>query len=178
MYVRLLIGAAGVAALALLAGTASIATAHPHDDLAALRASTDQFHSIAVAEQHEYALLTDAQGVPCIDEPGMGGMDVHWANSSLVGDPAIVSTTPEALVYAQRRDGTLQLAAVEYVVLKQAWDDTHSYPPTLLGESFNFTDAPNRFGLSPYYSLHVWAWKHNPAGRFEMWNPRVTCPAG
>jgi hypothetical protein len=178
MNVRLLIGAAGAAAIALLAGTASVATAHSHDDLAALRAATEQFHSIAVAEQHKYALLTDVQGVACIDEPGMGGMGVHWANSSLVGDPAIVSTTPEAMVYAPRRDGTLQLAAVEYVVLKQAWDDTHSSPPTLFGQTFNFTDAPNRFGLPPYYSLHVWAWKHNPAGTFEMWNPRVTCPAG
>jgi hypothetical protein len=178
MNVRLLIGAAGAAAIALLAGTASVATARPHDDLAALRASTDTYHNIAVAEQHGYALLTDAQGIACIDMPGMGGMGIHWANSTLVGNPAIVASQPEALVYAPGRDGTLRLAALEYVVLKQAWDASHTSPPRLFGQTFNFTDAPNRFGLPPYYSLHVWAWKHNPAGTFEMWNPRVTCPAG
>jgi hypothetical protein len=175
MRLRLLMSSA-TAAVALLAGSASVVAARPHDDLAALRASTNQFHSIAVAEQHGYALLTDAQGVACIDEPGMGGMGVHWANSTLVGDPAIDSNHPEAVVYAPRRDGTLHLAAVEYVVLKHAWDASHTSPPRLFGQTFNFTDAPNRFGLPPYYSLHVWAWKRNPAGTFAMWNPRVTCP--
>jgi len=165
--------------LALYIGSTFPASAHPSQvpkhDLTALRAATDQFHSIAVAEQHGYALLTDAQGIACIDMPGMGGMGVHWANSNLVGDPAIVASHPEALVYAPAPDGTLRLAAVEYVVLKQAWDATHRHPPKLFKHTFNFTDAPNRFGLPPFYSLHVWVWKHNPAGAFEMWNPRVVC---
>jgi hypothetical protein len=30
--------------------------------------------------------------------------------------------------------------------------------------------------LPAFYSLHVWAREHNPAGRFEMWNPDVVCP--
>ena len=37
------------------------------------------------------------------------------------------------------------------------------------------TPGPNRFGLPPFYSLHVWAFKHNPAGMFEMFNPNVHC---
>jgi hypothetical protein len=81
------------------------------------------------------------------------------------------------MVYAPGRDGTLTLAAVEYVVIKSAWDQTHTAPPKLFGHEFNVTDSPNRFGLDPFYSLHVWVWKHNPAGTFQMWNPRVTCPA-
>jgi hypothetical protein len=28
-----------------------------------------------------------------------------------------------------------------------------------------------------HYDLHVWLYKHNPAGTFAMWNPRVHCPA-
>lgn len=103
-------------------------------------------------------------------------MGVHWADSKLVGDPAIVATRPQALVYAPMPDGTLQLAAVEYVVLKKAWDATHRHSPRLFGTAFNFTDAPNRYGLPPFYSLHVWVWEHNPAGPFAMWNPRVICP--
>ena len=43
---------------------------------------------------------------------------------------------------------------------------------------FNFTAAGNRFGLPDFYSLHVWVWKHNPAGMFNMWNPNVHCNSG
>lgn len=45
------------------------------------------------------------------------------------------------------------------------------------GHEFNFTDAPNRYGLPPFYSLHAWVWKDNPAGTFEMCNPGVNCDA-
>jgi hypothetical protein len=179
---------ATLAILALIAGTASVAAAgsaggsaagdKAPGNLAALRAATGAFHSIAVSEQHGYALLLDAQGIACIDMPGMGGMGVHWANSALVGDPAIVADRPEALVYAPMRDGTLQLAAVEYVVIKSAWDATHNDPPALFGHGFDVTPEPNRFGLPAFYSLHVWVWEHNPAGTFQMWNPRVVCPGG
>jgi hypothetical protein len=131
-----------------------------------------------VAEQVGYTLLQDANGIACIDMPEMGGMGVHWANSTLVADPAIAAAHPEALVYAPMPDGTLRLAAVEYVVIKTAWDGTHHHPPALFGHDFNVTPAPNRYGLPAFYSLHVWAWQHNPAGTFQMWNPRVVCPAG
>jgi hypothetical protein len=174
MKIRLALGSA---ALALTTVASSAAVAHPQHDLGSLRRATAKYHSIAVAEQNKYALLTDAQGIACIDMPGMGGMGVHWANSTLVGDPAIVANRPEALVYAPADDGTLRLAAVEYVVIKSAWDATHESPPKLFGHTFNLTDEPNRFGLPAFYSLHVWAWEHNPAGTFEMWNPRVTCPS-
>ena len=26
------------------------------------------------------------------------------------------------------------------------------------------------------YILHAWIWKNNPAGMFEDWNPKVSCP--
>jgi hypothetical protein len=73
-------------------------------------------------------------------------------------------------------------------VIKSEWDAKQSQPPTLgvrnpgtpappmlFGHEFNFTDAPNRYGLPPFYSLHAWVWKDNPAGTFEMWNPNVDC---
>jgi hypothetical protein len=175
MNIRLAIGSAA-GAIALTTAASFAAGADPHHGLASLRQATAKYHNIAVAEHNDYALLTDAQGIACIDMPGMGGMGIHWANTTLVGDPAIIANQPEALVYAPDRDGTLRLAAVEYVVIKSAWDTTHATPPNLFGHTFNLTDEPNRFGLPAFYSLHVWAWKHNPAGTFEMWNPRVTCP--
>ena len=67
------------------------------------------------------------------------------------------------------------MVALEYVVLKDAWDGQHDAKPSLFGHSFDITPDGNRFGLPAFYSLHVWLYKHNPAGVFAMWNPDVTC---
>jgi len=173
---RLLLGSATAAAL-LLTGTSSVADVHGQSELGAVRSATARFHSIAVAERDGYSLLTDADKIACIDLPGTGGMGVHWADPDLVADARIRATRPEALVYAPAGDGTLVLAAVEYVVLKADWDSAHDRPPSLFGHAFDVTPAPNRFALPAFYSLHAWVWKHNSAGRFAMWNPRVVCPA-
>jgi hypothetical protein len=169
--------ASAVTAGALLAGTTA-AAAHPEhhrDGVDSVRSWTHPFHNVATAEQHGYRLLTDVHGTACIDMPGKGGMGVHWAKSGLVEDPTILPRHPEALVFAPGSDGTLRLAAVEYVVVKQAWDARHRRAPKLFGHRFDLTGAPNRFGLPAFYSLHVWAQKHNPAGTFSMWNPKVVC---
>ena len=68
---------------------------------------------------------------------------VHYVNGTLVGTPAVLLRHPEALVYAPEH-GHLPLAALEYVVLKSAWDQAH--------------------GLPTFYSLHAWILKYNPAG--------------
>jgi hypothetical protein len=172
---RILLGSA-VAAGVLATGITAVAQASSSPGLGAVRSATARFHSIAVAEQHGYGLLTDAKKIACIDMPGMGGMGVHWANSDLVADKQIEATHPEALVYAPTENGTLSLAAAEYVVLKADWDGAHPRPPSLFGHTFDVTGAPNRYGLPAFYSLHAWAWKQNPAGRFAMWNPNVVCP--
>jgi hypothetical protein len=145
-------------------------------DLSKAKSASARFHSMVQTDKAGYTLLTDAAGIACIDMPGQGAMGIHFANGDLVGDPAIDPSRPEALVYAPESDGKLQLVALEYVVLKDAWDAGHSSPPSLFGQEFNFTDAPNRFGLPPFYSLHAWIWKTNPAGEFTMWNPDVSCP--
>lgn len=165
-----------LAALALGATAASAHASHPGSTAAATRA-TARFHQLAAARSSGYGLLKDAHGVACIAMdamPGMGAMGVHYAKSSLVGDGALDVSKPEALVYAPE-GGRLRLAAVEYVVLRSAWDARHASPPSLFGHPFNLTPAGNRFGLPAFYSLHAWIWKHNPAGTFAMWNPEVTC---
>jgi hypothetical protein len=144
--------------------------------LHSIRRATARFHDITVAEDAGYVPFKDVNGISCIAEKGMGGMGVHLVNPMLIGNPAIDPTAPEALVYAPERDGTLRLAALEYLVDKAAWDASHSARPRLFaGHPFDFTAAPNRFGLDPFYSQHVWAWKHNPAGLLAMWNPAVHC---
>ncbi|MEO8882200.1 MAG: hypothetical protein ABI377_02085, partial [Devosia sp.] len=63
----------------------------------------------------------------------------------------------------------LELMGVEYITFKG--------PAALQGHLFSFAGAPNRYGLDPYYELHVWAWKANPMGAFTDMNPDVSCNA-
>jgi hypothetical protein len=152
------------------------------------RSATAKYYNLTVTKKAGYSILADAAGITCIAEPQMGAMGVHYVKGDLVKDPAIDATHPEALVYAPDRHGGLHLAALEYVVIKSDWDAKQPQPPSLgvgnpvapappmlFGHEFNFTNAPNRYGLPPFYSLHAWVWKDNPAGTFEMWNPSVHC---
>ncbi len=165
----------GGAAVAYTHSSSRPAGAHKTSGLTALRKAMGRYRNLQRAENAGYELFTDAKGVACIAMPGMGGMGVHFVKGSLVGDPAEHVRQPEALVYRINKDGMLTLAAAEYVVLKKAWDASHSSPPTLFGQVFMTTPAGNRYGLPAFYSLHAWAWYHNPAGNFAMWNPRVKC---
>lgn len=145
--------------------------------LDAARGQTAKYHRIDVAKSDGYGILLDAKGIACIDLPGAGAMGIHFVNGGLVGDPAIDATKPEALVYEPEQNGQMRLVALEYVVIKSAWDSTHSAPPSLFGRTFNLTLSPNRFGLPDFYSLHAWIWKHNPVDMFAPWNPEATCAA-
>jgi hypothetical protein len=60
---------------------------------------------------------------------------------------------------------------VEYIVPAAAWDQAgNRTPPMLFGQTFHLNE---QLGV---YALHAWIWKHNPAGVFADWNPRVSCP--
>ena len=150
---------------------------HRQHKVAAIRKATDKFHSIKAATKAGYVPFKDVNGISCIDEPGMGGMGVHYVNPKLIANPKIDPRKPEALVYAPTHDGKLRLVALEYLVDKATWDKKHHSAPAIFKHhAFDETDAPNRFGLPDFYSQHVWAWKHNPAGLLAMWNPNVVCP--
>lgn len=167
----------------LLGGTAAAAacpvqppgTRAAHQIEAAVQA-TAKYHSVAKATKAGYSAFHDTAGIYCISEPGMGAMGIHYVDGALVGDSKINVRHPEALVYQPGAHGKRTLVALEYIVIKSNWDAAHAAPPRLFGQPFNFTDAPNRYGLPPFYSLHAWIWKSNPAGMFAMWNPRVHCP--
>jgi hypothetical protein len=76
-------------------------------------------------------------------------------------------TQPEALVYAPNADGQPTLAALEYIVFDAAWiaaGHADTDPPQLFGRTFALTPAGNRYGLDPFWSLHVWIWQPNSAG--------------
>jgi hypothetical protein len=167
----------------LIAACSGVVGTTGHDQTAAssdvhrARKATTAFHDLGVAKKAGYGLLVDAKGIACIDNPGTGGMGVHFANKTLVGAPTLDVTKPEVLVYAPTRKGGLKLVALEYIVFQADWDKTHDAPPTLYGRHFHLTPAGNRYGLPAFYELHAWIWKDNPRGLFDDWNPKVSCAA-
>lgn len=88
--------------------------------------------------------------------------------------PTLDATLPEVVMY-EWRNGAPRLVGVEYVVLADDGTAGNATPPVLGGQLFHYTGAPNRYGIPAFYSLHVWAWRHNSAGLFADWNPRVSC---
>jgi hypothetical protein len=162
-------------AASAMSGASVPKRAHGTSAVRAARNATRTFHNLQRGQNAGYGFFTDKKGIACIAMKGMGGMGVHFVKGALVGDLAERVRQPEALVYRIDANGKLVLSALEYVVLKSAWDAKHSSRPSLFGHRFNFTPAGNRFGLPAYYSLHAWIWYSNPAGMFSMWNPRVKC---
>jgi hypothetical protein len=164
----------GLVALLLITLTsiasASSGSAKPATTLAeTVRQATAQYKDVGKAEAAGYAFLHG-----CVSGPQEGAMGIHFANGGLVGDGLLDASHPEALLY-EPKDGKLQLVGVEYVVIADAWNASHSAPPVLMGQLFNYVGAPNRYGLPAFYELHVWAWQRNPNGLFADWNPRVSC---
>jgi len=110
----------------------------------------------------------------CVSGPDHGAMGFHYVNSALVGDGVLDASKPEVLIY-EASGGALQLVGVEFVVLADAWLQSHTSPPVLEGQSFQFVPSPNRYGLPAHFELHVWAWRDNPNGAFVDWNNKVSC---
>jgi hypothetical protein len=154
--------------------------------LADARRATARLHDIAhaLSAQGGYGPgpVVDVNGVVCIDKPGAGAMGVHYANVGLLLDAQLDERQPEALIYEPQTDGTMRLVGVEYLVLKPFWDSARAAnpalpaTPNLFGQDFHLTGEPNRYGLPPFYALHVWLWQPNPRGVFNDWNPSVRCP--
>jgi hypothetical protein len=173
--IALALAAAAVAIPLTLISLASAADDHSLTSVAA--AATARFHDLDAARNAGWnGVVTDVDGLTCIDNQPVGGMGVHYANGSLLTDAEVDPTEPEALVYAPNHAGQPKLAALEYIVFEDAWKAAgHADPPSLFGRDFALTPAPNRFGIPAFYALHVWIWQPNSAGLFEPWNPRVHC---
>jgi len=135
-----------------------------------VRDSTERFKDVSTAIAEGYALQFG-----CVSGADSGAMGLHYVNGTLVGSGVLDATRPQIVIYEAMPDGSLQLIGADYLVLADAWDKTHSGPPEMMGQLFHYFEAPNRFGLPPFYTLHVWAWKDNPNGAFVNWHPHVSC---
>ncbi|HLX43739.1 MAG TPA: hypothetical protein VKR43_09910 [Bryobacteraceae bacterium] len=167
-----------IAATRLLAGDgtepdqqahASHESSAPAKLVQVVRSATQQFVDVNAATAAGYQPF-----LGCVTGPDQGAMGVHYVNSALVGDGQIDASRPEALIYEPSAAG-LRLVGVEYIVDAATWMLLHNSPPVLEGQTFQFVGSPNRFGLPPFFELHVWAWRDNPNGAFVDWNTRVTC---
>src|SRR6476469_3696611 len=137
-----------------------------------VREVTAPFKNVAAAEAAGYGLAFG-----CVSGPDAGAMGLHYVNMALVGDGEIDATRPEIVIYEPVANGGVRLIGADYLVLADQWDKTHSSAPELMGQKFHQFEAPNRFGLPRFYTLHVWAWKDSPTGTFVNWNTNVSCNA-
>jgi hypothetical protein len=135
-----------------------------------VRDATERYRDVTVAENDGYGLVFG-----CVSGPDYGAMGLHFVNFPLVADGKIDAATPEIVLYEPTSSGRLRITGADYLVFAADWDKTHTSAPELNGQFFHFFEAPNRFGLPPFYTLHVWAWKDNPNGTFTNWNPSVSC---
>jgi hypothetical protein len=137
-----------------------------------VRSSTEQFKDVSAAEAAGYSLQFG-----CVSGDDFGAMGLHYVNGDLVNKGVLDAAHPQIVIYEKQPDGSLQLIGVDYLLLADAWNSTHSSPPQLMGQFFHLFTSPNRFGLPTFYTLHVWAWKENPKGAFVNWHPDVSCAA-
>ena len=152
-------------ALLLLCAATTAAVADPAANplVANVRTANDRLHDVSVAVAEGFS------PIPCASGIEGGSMGIHYVNAEYLKDNVIDIARPEAVMYEPQPDGSLELIAVEYITAKG--------PAALQGHLFSFTNAPNRYGLGPFYELHVWAWKSNPTGSFADNNPDVSCDA-
>jgi len=137
-----------------------------------VRDSTERFKNVSVAEAEGYTLQFG-----CVSADTQGAMGLHFVNGNLVQSGVIDVTRPQIVIYEAVPGGGLRLIGADYLVFASVWDAKNQGPPQLMGQLFHLFDAPNRFGLPAFYTLHVWAWKENPNGAFVNWHPDVSCAA-
>jgi hypothetical protein len=151
----------------------SPASAHDHDHAAGVAARNPLAAKVrdvnARFSDVEAAMAEGYAPIPCVSGIDGGAMGIHYVNGKLIEDGEIDIGKPEAVMYEPQPDGSMELVAVEYITTKG--------PANLDGHLFSFTNSPNRYGLPPFYELHVWAWRNNPTGTFADMNPKVSCDA-
>lgn len=149
-------------------------TAQQNDLVQAVRDATARFRSVTDPSQvgDPYTLMFG-----CVSGGDFGAMGLHFVRGDILHDGDVAADQPEILLFEPLPNGGIRLTGADFIVFKSEWEQKHKGegPPQLDGQLFHLFDSPNRFGLDPFYTLHVWAWKDNPNGTFTNWNPNVSC---
>jgi hypothetical protein len=140
------------------------------DFIDTVREATARFKDVEQAKAAGYELMFG-----CVSGPDWGAMGLHYVNLGLVGDGVLDPRRPEIVIYEPLPNGRLRLTGADFLVFRDAWHATNPATPELGGQLLHLFESPNRFGLPDFYTLHVWAWKDNPAGTFSNWHAKVSC---
>ena len=164
---------AGVACIVLLASLAQAQTSK--ETPPKLSAELERVRSALIKYQDPIKAVHDGyfSTVGCVRYP-TGGMGVHFLNPQLIG-PVPDPMRPQILLYEPVGDKFRLVGAEWFIPLATGVKER----PKLFGHPF---DGPME-GHEPllpatlhHYDLHVWLFKSNPAGLFNMVNPNVKCP--
>ncbi|NIP79462.1 MAG: hypothetical protein GWM90_09705 [Gemmatimonadetes bacterium] len=162
--------------------------------MAVVRAATEKYQDVAVAEaegyvRHPVCIVSPMEGQP----KQLGAMGYHYFRPDLLGitaeEPRVDGngthadwTQPAILLYEPQADGSLRLTAIENLIWVDAWEEAgNDGPPTFHGnEYYRMIDNPatevdEAHGFEPHYELHWWLYRDNPAGAFAPFNPAVSC---
>ncbi len=167
----------------------------PRAELDAIRAATEKYQDVKVAEAEGYILpakhcvVAGDEGLPV----QLGAMGYHYVRPDLLGITAVEPRVngngtytdflkPAILMYEPQPDGSLVLVGVENLVWAKAWQDAgNTEPPTFHGFQYYYmqdnplTKADEAHGFEPHYELHLWLYRDNPNGRMAQFNSEVTC---
>ena len=165
-----------LASVVCIALVASVARAQASkDDSPKLSPELERVRSALMKYRDPITAVRDGyfSTVGCIEYP-TGGMGIHFLNPQLIG-PVPDPVRPQILLYEPVGD-KFRLIGAEWFVPLATGVKEH---PTLFGQRF---DGPME-GHEPlmpanlqHYDLHVWLFKLNPAGLFNVVNPTVKCP--
>jgi hypothetical protein len=140
--------------------------------LARARAATARYHDVDRALADGFVPVS-----PCIEAPGVGAMGVHLLNHDRVVDGVLDPAAPEILLYLPDARGRLELVGIEYLQVDADQDTgTDDDRPSLFGVPFDGPMDGHGPGEPVHYDLHVWLWKHNPAGLMAPFNAALSCP--
>jgi hypothetical protein len=137
----------------------------------AVREATERYKDVAQAEAAGYKLMFG-----CVTGDSEGAMGLHYVKLPLVLDPKFDPSEPEILLYEPTSNGRLRLTGADFLVFADTWHAQNpDSTPQIMGQLLHRFEAPNRFGLPAFYTLHVWAWKESPTGTFVNWHANVSC---
>ena len=143
---------------------------HAGELVRVVRDATRRFRDVRQAEAEGYHLLFG-----CVSGPDDGAMGLHYVNMDLVADGVLDPRRPEIVIYEPTPNGGRRLIGADFLVFVDAWHASNPGTPELGGQLMHLFEAPNRFGLPAFYTLHVWAWKPNRTGAFVNWHSDVSC---
>lgn len=187
-----------VLVLAPLFWASASAAASPEPTLDQIRAATERFRDVKVAEAEGYVRDPMDHCVVAADvgaAPGLGAMGVHYIRMDLLGikgppNPRIsgdgVHTDflkPAILLYEPQPDGSLELVGIENLVFESAWMAANPSRPSFYGTPWDrMADKPDTeidegHMFEPHFDRHVWLYRSNPHGLFAQFNPNVSCKA-